>query len=258
MIYEQIVSEYNNLETQIQHLKEQLSSLPDGSLCCANNGKHCKWYCYTKKYGNTYIARENRHLAEQLAQKKYLQLRLWELSQEKEALNLYLTHHSDSLKSELLLQNPHFHSLITPHFTPPSQELSEWMYTPYQKNPNYPEQLLFKSVSGNLVRSKSESVIDTLLYLNKIPFRYECALTLGSTTLFPDFTIRHPNQGTLFYWEHFGLMDNSSYSQNAFHKLQLYTVHGIIPSIQLITTYETKDCPLSIDTVEKIITHYFS
>ena len=96
-----------------------------------------------------------------------------------------------------------------------------------------------------------------LLYINKIPFRYECALHLGETTLFPDFTIRHPKTGNVYYWEHFGLMDNPAYSQNAYSKLQLYTSHGIIPSIQLITTYETKDNPLSTDIVEKIIAYYF-
>lgn len=61
----------------------------------------------------------------------------------------------------------------------------------------------------------------------------------------------------VYYWEHFGLMDNPTYAQNAYSKLQIYTSHGIIPSIQLITTYETKANPLSTDIVEKIIAYYF-
>lgn len=95
------------------------------------------------------------------------------------------------------------------------------------------------------------------LYTNKIPFRYECALQLGESVIFPDFTIRHPETGNLYYWEHFGLMDDLSYSRNSCAKLQLYTSHGIIPSIHLITTYETKDSPLSSEIVEKIVSHYF-
>jgi len=95
------------------------------------------------------------------------------------------------------------------------------------------------------------------LYTNHIPFRYECPLILGDTTLYPDFTIRHPKTGNTYYWEHFGLMDNPTYSQNAYSKLQLYSTHGIIPSINLITTYETKNAPLGTDIVEKIIKHYF-
>jgi hypothetical protein len=73
-------------------------------------------------------------------------------------------------------------------------------------------------------------MIDMVLYVHKIPFRYECALSLGEATLFPDFTIRHPKTGEVFYWEHFGLIDNSEYAKNTYAKLQLYTNYGIIPS----------------------------
>lgn len=131
------------------------------------------------------------------------------------------------------------------------------MNSSYEHNPNFPENLIYKSSSGHLVRSKSESIIDMLLYTNKIPFRYESALHLGEITIFPDFTIRHPHTGARYYWEHFGLMDKPSYSQKAYSKMQLYTSHGIIPSVQLITTFESTQNPLSPDIVEKIITHYF-
>ena len=58
-------------------------------------------------------------------------------------------------------------------------------------------------------------MIAMLLHLNAIPYRYECALSLGGVTLFPDFTIRHPGTGALYYWEHFGLMDDPAYAKNA-------------------------------------------
>ena len=114
-----------------------------------------------------------------------------------------------------------------------------------------------KSISGNIVRSKSESLIDMSLYVRRIPFRYECELQLGEHTIYPDFTIRHPITGKVYYWEHFGLMDDESYAKNAFFKQQTYATYGIIPTQQLITTYETKNSPLSSDFVEKIIQFYF-
>lgn len=95
------------------------------------------------------------------------------------------------------------------------------------------------------------------LYKYKIPFRYECILQLDDIFIFPDFTIRHPETGEVFYWEHFGMMDNPNYSKKVLSKLQLYISNGIIPSIQLITTYETKENPLSSEVVEKIVEHYF-
>ena len=87
--------------------------------------------------------------------------------------------------------------------------------------------------------SKSEALIDMALFSHLIPFRYECELSLGTHILYPDFTIRHPKTDDIYYWEHFGLMDNPSYCQNVSFKLQQYSLNGIIPSIQLITTYET-------------------
>ena len=73
----------------------------------------------------------------------------------------------------------------------------------------------------------------------------------------PDFTIRHPKTGEFYYWEHFGLMDDPAYSKNAYSKLQFYASCNIIPSIQLITTFETKDIPLSSEMIESLIEYYF-
>lgn len=94
------------------------------------------------------------------------------------------------------------------------------------------------------------------LYTKGIPFRYECALHLGETTIFPDFTIRHPITDKIYYWEHFGKMDHPKYARNVISKLQLYTSFGILPGIHLITTYETSTKPLTSDTIERIISEF--
>ena len=53
------------------------------------------------------------------------------------------------------------------------------------------------------------------------------------------------------------MLDDPTYSKHIYSKLRVYQEHGIIPSIQLITTYETKEHPLTYHLVEKIISHYF-
>ena len=121
----------------------------------------------------------------------------------------------------------------------------------------YPEHLKHKASSGNMVRSKSEVLIDHILTTNKIPFRYECALELDGTILYPDFTILHPRTNKIYYWEHFGMMDKEFYNKNVGSKLQTYISHGIIPSIDLITTYETDIHPLDISGLEMIVQEYF-
>lgn len=139
-----------------------------------------------------------------------------------------------------------------------SEEQKKWCRAPYERNVKYPEKLVHQSSSGNYVRSKSECLIDTILYMKQIPFRYECALQLGEITVYPDFTILHPRTGKVYYWEHFGMMDKAEYAQKAFAKQNQYAMHGIIPSHQLIVTYETSEKPLASNEIEQIIEKYFS
>lgn len=88
------------------------------------------------------------------------------------------------------------------------QLLHQWLHMPFQSNPFHPENLIHKTASGKMVRSKSEVLIDLVLTTNHIPFHYESALVLGNSTIYPDFTILHPKTGKIFYWEHFGFMDD--------------------------------------------------
>lgn len=257
-IHERILNERKRLDEQINSIQSQLSTYPEGKIFCTRNGNRYKWYQSDGK-NQTYIPKKNRHLAEQLAAKKYLSLQLEELLQEKRAIDFYLRHHASfpGKSTQMLTDMPEYQELLAPYFKPLSQELSQWMNAPYDHNTKHPEHLVHGTISGNVVRSKSETLIDMILYINKIPFRYECALQLGESVVYPDFTIRHPRTGETYYWEHFGKMDDPYYCKTACTKLQNYTMYGIIPSIQLITTYETMDNPLGTETIEKIVSEYF-
>ena len=80
---------------------------------------------------------------------------------------------------------------------------------------------------------------------------------LGDCPYYPDFTIRHPQTGDIFYWEHFGMMDIPEYASNAFSKLHVFANYGIISGVNLITTFETSEYPLDLKLVEELIDHYF-
>lgn len=256
MFDEQIFHKYQQLQNKLTSIEKKLAKLPAGKIYCVNNGKHSKWF-HSDGHKQTYIPKAQRAFAEKLALKKYYTLLEKELRSEITALEFYLRHHSNNHKSEQLLSEPGYQELLSSFFQPKSQELLNWNTESYERNIKYPEHLIHKTSSGIFVRSKSEALIDMVLYTNKIPFRYECALQLGNILLYPDFTIRHPKTGDLYYWEHFGLIDDSNYSNNSISKLQLYISHGIIPTINLITTYETKNHPLQIETIEKIVHDYF-
>ena len=79
------------------------------------------------------------------------------------------------------------------------------MEAPYEKNPFHPEQLIYQTKSGILVRSKSERMIADFLSEHGIPFRYEAKLLIDGKAYYPDFMILCEDD-TLILWEHFGLM----------------------------------------------------
>ena len=183
-IYERMLAESKILEKEIKKLNKEIKKLPEGKLICTKNGDKYKWY---QSNGDIkYLPKKERALAEKLAFKTYLNLKKEELIHEKRAIQFYLKHHSDKQHSMQLLNNEEFQNLLSVYFKPISEELAQWKAAPYSKNMNHLEHLLHKSSSGNYLRSKSEAMIDMLLYSNKIPFRYESALEIGDVTLYPD------------------------------------------------------------------------
>ena len=258
MIYEKVLKERDRLELKMIEIEKQLKELPEGKLFCVSNGKYYKWYC-SDGHNQVYIPKRERKLAEKLAIKKYLLYLYKELKQEKDAIDFYLKHHKEGMKKseKMIIDMPEYSELLLPYFQPLVEEYRQWMDASYECNTKYPEQLIHKASRNKRVRSKSEVLIDMVLTKYNIPFRYECALRIGETTVYPDFTIRHPRTGEIYYWEHFGMMDSPSYRKNVCMKLQNYISNGVIPSIQLITTYESKEKPLELDTIEKVIKEYF-
>lgn len=238
-------------------MQERLQTLPEGKLIVSRNDTTYKWYLSNGKT-STYLPKKQRPLAEQLALKKYLSLELEDALQEKSALDFYLRHHdTNSGKArKLLTEIPEFQTLLSSYFNPQDQELNDWMHSAYKRSEKFPEQLTHQTGFGYAVRSKSELLIDYALRANNIPFRYEEALTLDNTIIYPDFTIKHPKTKEIIYWEHFGMMDDPAYYNKNLPKLKLYVSNGIIPNINLITTYETKDEPLDTKQVNDMI-HIF-
>lgn len=243
---------------KMQGIERQQKKLPEGKLICSHTGKYCKWECSNGKT-KTYIPKKDRSLAEKLAAKKYLSALWSDLAHEKYAIDLYLRSHSNykSKVDELLTGSTEVEKLLSPYFNPVSRELVEWMKSPYETNPKNPEHLTQKIGPNEFVRSKSEAMIAKVLKHNKIPFRYEEELLLDDIEMYPDFTIRHPKTGETYYWEHFGLLDKPDYVRKMHFKLQTFTKHNIMPGINLITTYENQDAPLTFEMIELMVAYYF-
>lgn len=255
MFRKQILIFLKMIDDKINEIDAQLKELPDGNLICCHNRRGYSWYRITPN-NKEYIPKAQKDLATQLTLKKRLLLQRQDLETEKQSIELYLNHYLPNLKLDQFHAHPEYQNLISNISDPIEQKLLQWQNSPYQKNDQHPESLIYKSNSGNTFRSKSESIIALCLEKYQIPYRYECALELDDIVVYPDFTIFHPCTGETLYWEHFGLMDKPDYIKNAYSKLSLYTSNGIIPSIHLITTFETQKNPFDISRAERIIQHF--
>lgn len=257
IFYYNLLKEKKYLESKIADIRIKLKKLPDENLCCAKNGNGYKWYSLSKDKPR-YIYKKNRKYAEKLALKKYYVLFLQDLEDELKVVDLCLSKYPQEKQVNLLIEHePEYMKLLSGHFVHSDSNTNSWIYEPYDRNNNYPEGLKFKTNSGIVVRSKSELIIANILSEYKIPFRYECSLNLGGIILYPDFTIMHPKTNHIFYWEHFGMIDNSNYANNTTNKLHTYIANNIYPSINLITSYETKENPLDVGLIEELVKYYF-
>ena len=242
-------------EQEMRQLESLLKKMPKEDLRCARNGRNYKWFCIKEGCGATYIPKSDRKFAEKLALKKYYESRYEELSHQVKALK-YFERQMKKVegKAEDLLKHEEWGKLLEPIYSVQREDLKIWMEEKYEGGAGYPEHLVYKGSRGKYLRSKSEVIIDMMLYKYGIPFRYEDKLILDNgICIYPDFTVRHPITGKRMYWEHFGLMDDQEYRNSACKKIKLYCDNGIIPSINLIATFETADHPLDVERVEKII-----
>lgn len=247
------------MEQELIDLKRSIEQCPPGHLLCVQNGKYIKCFLKEDSTGKLlYIKKSDQELIHALAKKKYLTAKLEDLQREHEALQAYFIkrQRKKGKLSHLLSPSSSYQHLLTTSLDDFEAKQKDWLSASYDTNPNYKEQLIHKSISGNILRSKSESLIDMLLYSNHIPYRYECKLMLDNTAFYPDFTIMQPGTGNILYWEHFGMMDSPSYVENTYSKLKYYGRHHIVPNINLITTFETKNHPLTLNEIEKVINHF--
>lgn len=238
----------NNINSSIKKLSNQLEALPNDSLHFQRNGKYTKFYLY-KNGSKTILPASSSELIRFLIKRKFYEFQLEDLMLEKNLLEKYLQKQSQlNSKYDKFINRPQIHELLLSSLYN-SGTNSIFEDKPIS-SPPHPDTLKYKSKSGNVLRSKSERLIDQFFFQNNLQYRYEYPLELNGTTLHPDFSIIRNSDNKLIICEHFGMMDNTSYSQNAIHKLGLYIENGHIPNINLITTYETAASPLDSQQLE--------
>ena len=99
----------------------------------------------------------------------------------------------------------------------------------------YEEGKIHRTLTQQMVRSKSEVIIANMLADRDIPFKYEVPLYAPDGTFYlPDFTINW--RGEEWYWEHLGMLHDERYCNHWETKRSWYGKHGFAD--RLITTSE--------------------
>ena len=113
----------------------------------------------------------------------------------------------------------------------------------------YPEKLIHKTLTGKMVRSKSEVVVANILTKMGISYEYEEPIEFGANDFrLPDFTIQY--KGQTYYWEHLGMINLSAYKRDWERRKKWYERHGLLDKV--ITSQDGLDGSIDSKEIEKI------
>ena len=249
---------------RLQKLKKEkesaLKDVPKGTLRVNKHGNKVQYFHRTdpKDPNGVYISAKNNELVRKLAQKDYDQRVLRTVEKELKAINIYLSKYPTQV-AEQIYESLHIErqKIITPIEESQEEYIKIWENTDYERKAFLDDIPEFYTEKGERVRSKSEIIIADMLSKQGIPYKYECPIHLnGIGRIHPDFTVLNVRQRKEIYWEHLGMMDDSTYAEYALRKINYYQQNGIYPGDRLILTHETRKNPISQTLITKIIQNY--
>ncbi len=242
-----------------------IKTAPEGHLRISRSHNSTQYYW---KHDNTnesgvYIKRSNQELAQKLAQKEYAVKILRYAKMKREAL---LKHHVPYNWTELTYYHEQFspqrQELIQPFLISNEEYARLWK----MEQSNFDANIMPYSIDINtasttnlneLVRSKSEKILADKFNNLEIPYIYEKPLYLGEyNPIYPDFTVLNKRTRKVFYWEHFGKMDDVEYANKTIKKLAIYQQNQIYPGDRLLITYESSKVVLNSKLVDQMIDKY--
>lgn len=263
------------LTNQQKLYQEELKLLPEGVLSAVKDKLGYVHYYWTVKGNDGRPERtgitKNPELRAQLARKAYLEKALKALDG-----NIALLH---KLQAKWIPCSPQaiISTLSTSYQRVPTAEFfnkandaplgaltakeaervqahQAWGAQPYQRSDWHSEHLTLRTTAGLYVRSKAEMLIAEQLYRYGVPFRYEQILQLGNRQYAPDFTFEAVD-GSEFYLEFFGMMDNEEYAANCWSKILTYKQAGIVPWRNALYLYATGN-NIDMRQVEAVIKNW--
>lgn len=219
-----LLAEHDKVLQQIDVLEKRIKAAPKGTLHVVKyKGK--SWF---KRYDSerkktTYLPKSNISVIKGLAQKMHDVACLKFAKQRLKAINRFLKTDSESSYLEIYENlSDEFKNFTAPLAKSMEYKINEWVSKGYAKM--RPVENGFKTLKGD------------------------------GTIVYPDFTIYDVRNNRLVYYEHFGMMDDLHYVNNAIRKHNEYLKHGL--GNDLIITFESSQKPLDLEAVEAQVKKY--
>lgn len=209
-------------------------------------------------HNGRYLRKDEIPLVKQLARRDYDQKVLRKAKKFSKALDNFrqeILFYMKESCGEIFVSHPIKRALANPYILSDEEYAENWENQPYKGKSISDDVPPVFTEKGEQVRSKSEKMIADKLAQLKIPYSYERPLYLKNLnqTFYPDFTLLDVKNRSEIILEHFGMMDDTDYSETTVNKLNHYINEGFIPGRNLLFTMETKDHPLDTRHLEKIL-----
>ena len=261
LLIEDVTLRINELKKLQETLGTSIKNGPKGSLIVSSRKGGAEYY--QQKEGKcTYISVKNQELIKSLAQMDYqrktIQICKNEIKVLTKLIRKYEAKGSRGINTSnvYFTQNKHRQSLTSPVTYSNKMYIENWEQKEYQPKKLYKDQVTYQTQKGEIVRSKSELIIANILKENNIPYHYEYPFETSKGIFHPDFFCLNVRTRQEFYWEHFGMLDDTDYLKTALQKLNILSENNLIPGKNLITTFETSDTPISASYVQKLINEF--
>ncbi|MDD6797236.1 MAG: hypothetical protein PUE71_02995 [Clostridia bacterium] len=253
-------------EQLLRKIEKYILAAPEGSLKFQQkNGKiyyyHQNKNIKTNRWEKTYIKKNQMNLAKSLAQKGYFLDVRSVLKEQLHLLHNFIGKYDEKGIDQIYSELPEERKiLIEPVSVGLKEKMDAWNSEIYEPYLAFPDNMIYETEQGEMVRSKSELIIANVLYQyrNDIEYKYERPLELktkdgNSIIVHPDFTIINKHTGRIYYYEHAGRMDEPKYASEFVKKMNMYLNNDILQERDLIVTYETYSMPLDISCVKKFV-----
>lgn len=225
------------LKQELDNLKQELNTLPQGRLIIKRNRKWVLFYHNLNDQQRSIT--KNKELIYQLARRQYISLLI-------ELLEEFIDDTSCDLSTPPFSKLMAEIDVLFKRFERGSLDIDRITMTPNQyiwnadresKKPTRREELIYPTIGRIYMRSKSEQTLGNLLERLHIPYRYEALIRINGINYYPDFIIMLSND-RLIIIEHAGRMDLEKYDESLVARLKAYDSIGLLIGRDVFFSFE--------------------